>query len=118
MGRGDRRRFGQLLSTLFALGLAGGGSLLTGCQRLELKEGSREPASQGRATQAMQARRDEATAAEQVRLREAARQRGWGEGHSSTVACLQGERAQTDGSELRCEDQAYVQQNYAPAGSR
>ncbi|MCX5941313.1 MAG: hypothetical protein NTX18_10010 [Cyanobium sp. LacPavin_0818_WC50_MAG_67_9] len=42
---------------------------------------------------------------------------GWSEGHQSTVACLHGERAQTDGNELRCEEQAYVERNYPAASS-
>lgn len=34
------------------------------------------------------------------------------QGHAATVECLQGERAITDGNELRCEEWAYVQSNY------
>ena len=34
------------------------------------------------------------------------------QGHAATIDCLQGERAITDGDELRCEDWAYVQTNY------
>ena len=34
------------------------------------------------------------------------------QGHAATVECLQGERAITDGNELRCEEWAYVQDNY------
>jgi len=34
-------------------------------------------------------------------------------GHQATVRCLRGERAITDGDELRCEDWAYVQANYS-----
>ncbi|MFQ6538961.1 MULTISPECIES: hypothetical protein [Aphanothece] len=41
--------------------------------------------------------------------------RGLEQGHSATVDCLHGERAQTDGNELRCEDWTYVQQNYLQA---
>ncbi len=48
----------------------------------------------------------------QQRIEQAALKQGWRAGHLATVACLQGERAQTDGNELRCEDQAYVEQNY------
>ncbi|MEB3234737.1 MAG: hypothetical protein VKM98_04860 [Cyanobacteriota bacterium] len=33
-------------------------------------------------------------------------------GHQSTVRCLRGERAMTDGDELRCEDWNYVINNY------
>lgn len=38
------------------------------------------------------------------------------QGHGATVDCLHGERAQTDGDELRCEDWAYVRQNYLKGG--
>lgn len=51
-------------------------------------------------------------AAERKRVEATARAQGWQQGHRATVACLQGERAQTDGSELRCEEQAYVETNY------
>jgi hypothetical protein len=37
------------------------------------------------------------------------------EGHRLTVRCLRGERAMTDGDELRCEAWTYVQDNYAAA---
>jgi hypothetical protein len=43
------------------------------------------------------------------------RSRGLEQGHSATVDCLRGERAQTDGNELRCEDWTYVRQNYLQA---
>jgi len=33
-------------------------------------------------------------------------------GHQITVRCLRGERAMTDGDELRCEDWTYVLDNY------
>ena len=33
-------------------------------------------------------------------------------GHAATVRCLRGERALTDGDELRCEDWDYVSSNY------
>jgi hypothetical protein len=48
-------------------------------------------------------------------LQEKGRSSGLVQGHAATVACLRGERAQTDGNELRCEDWAYVRQNYASA---
>ena len=38
------------------------------------------------------------------------------QGHSATVDCLHGERAQTDGDELRCEDWSYVRSNYLKGG--
>lgn len=44
-------------------------------------------------------------------------QKGWIDGHRATVACLHGERAQTDGNELRCEELAYVRENYAAAAA-
>lgn len=34
------------------------------------------------------------------------------QGHAATVECLLGERAITGGDELRCEDWAYVRDNY------
>ncbi|QVL52556.1 MAG: hypothetical protein KFB97_14330 [Cyanobium sp. M30B3] len=34
------------------------------------------------------------------------------QGHAATVDCLQAERAITGGDELRCEEWAYVRQNY------
>ncbi len=34
------------------------------------------------------------------------------QGHAATIDCLQGERAITDGDELRCEDWQYVKENY------
>lgn len=34
-------------------------------------------------------------------------------GHAATVRCLRGERATTDGDELRCEDWPYVISNYS-----
>jgi hypothetical protein len=34
------------------------------------------------------------------------------QGHAATVDCLQGERAITDGDELRCEQWDYVRENY------
>ena len=33
-------------------------------------------------------------------------------GHEATVRCLHGERALSDGDELRCEDWSYVIKNY------
>jgi hypothetical protein len=44
------------------------------------------------------------------------RSRALVEGHEAMVSCLQGERAQTDGNELRCEDWSYVRQNYLRRG--
>lgn len=55
------------------------------------------------------------TAAEAKALQDKGRTSGLVQGHTATVACLRGERAQTDGNELRCEDWAYVRQNYASA---
>lgn len=55
------------------------------------------------------------TAAAAKALQDKARTNGLVAGHTATVACLRGERAQTDGNELRCEDWAYVRQNYARA---
>lgn len=51
--------------------------------------------------------------AEAAALEERGRSSGLLQGHTATVACLRGERAQTDGNELRCEDWTYVRQNYA-----
>ncbi|SBO43589.1 hypothetical protein [Cyanobium sp. NIES-981] len=47
----------------------------------------------------------------QARLNEE-RSRALLQGHEAMVACLHGERAQTDGNALRCEDWSYVRQNY------
>jgi hypothetical protein len=55
------------------------------------------------------------TAQLQARLSQE-RGRGLVEGHEAMVTCLQGERAQTDGNELRCEDWSYVRQNYLRRG--
>ena len=95
------------IATLLGIGLgglsvvAGSGLLLGGCNQGTLNslrsETSKEQQNQVR----------QAAAREQ-----AARQRGWSEGHQATVACLHGERAQTDGNELLCEDSAYVAKNY------
>jgi hypothetical protein len=65
------------------------------------------PASSGGATTAPA--RD--TPQLQARLSEE-RSRGLLQGHEAMVSCLHGERAQTDGNELRCEDWSYVRQNY------
>ena len=37
------------------------------------------------------------------------------QGHQAMVECQHGERANTDGDELRCEDWAYVRSNYLEA---
>ncbi len=37
------------------------------------------------------------------------------QGHQAMVECQHGERAVTDGDELRCEDWAYVRSNYLEA---
>ena len=67
--------------------------------------------------QAQRAATQERKAAE-AKAAATALRRSWSEGHQSTVACLRGERAQTDGNELRCEEQAYVERNYPAASSR
>ncbi len=102
--------------------LLGTALLLTACGREAIKPrvvGSphRTPVPSAAQLQA------ERTAAQQRQAAEGkaaavALRRGWSEGHQSTVACLHGERAQTDGNELRCEDQAYVERNYRAANSR
>ena len=40
------------------------------------------------------------------------------QGHAATVRCLRGERALTDGDELRCEDWVYVLSNYSSGASK
>lgn len=108
---GMRPDLRSISTLLIAVGLLGGGALLTACQPRDPAGNSSERATPERAQQATL---EEDRLAAQTK---AAWQRGWGEGHGATVACLRGERAQTDGSELRCEDQAYVQQNYRPVAS-
>ena len=114
----------RLLRTLVGLSLGGlsvaaTGVLLSGCRQAALntpggatdpKQIEAKPSDQAALNQASQTQQDQArrTAA----LQQAAQRRGWSEGHNATVACLHGERAQTDGNELRCEEQAYVEQNY------
>jgi len=88
--------------------------LLTACGREVSKPKAVTSAPQGPVPSAAQKQAQRAAAqAAAVALR-----RGWSEGHQSTVACLHGERAQTDGNELRCEEQAYVERNYPAASSR
>jgi len=88
--------------------------LLTACGRKSATPEAVRPTPQVQAPSAthQQAKRNAAQAAA------VARQRGWSEGHQSTVACLHGERAQTDGNELRCEEQVYVERNYPAASTR
>jgi len=88
--------------------------LLTACGREVSKTKTVTSAPQAPVPSAAQKQAQRAAAqAAAVALR-----RGWSEGHQSTVACLHGERAQTDGNELRCEEQAYVERNYPAASSR
>ena len=105
----DRQR--RLLQ--FSLALLGSGVLLAACQ----KGGPPLPAqptlpSPNAAGQPQAGQQGEAAKLAQQRIEQAALKQGWSEGHRATVTCLKGERAQTDGNELRCEDQAYVEQNY------
>jgi hypothetical protein len=96
--------------------LLGAALLLTACGKEAAKPKAVSSAPQAQmsvpSADQKQAQRAAAQAAA-VALR-----RGWSEGHQSTVACLHGERAQTDGNELRCEEQTYVERNYPAASSR
>jgi len=105
----DRQR--RLLP--FSLALLGSGVLLAACQ----KGGPQLPAqptlpSPNAAEQAQAEQQAAAAKLAQKQIEQAALKQGWSAGHLATVTCLKGERAQTDGNELRCEDQAYVEQNY------
>ncbi len=119
----------RLVRTLMGLGLGGltvaaGGVLLSGCRQAALNPSGRapeakpleaKPSDQTALNQASPTREDQP--GRTAELQQAAQQRGWREGHNATVACLHGERAQTDGNELRCEEQAYVLKNYASGTS-
>lgn len=108
----QRRRQGWLLGLL-----AVGPVALTGCQGWPFNQGAREQAEQQAAEVALQRQQLEQKAAAQalVVIKAQSRQEGLVAGHQATVHCLRSERAQTDGSELRCEDWTYVQQNYQAA---
>ena len=94
--------------------LACGPLALTGCQGWPFRPGSDQGAEQRAAEQALQRQHLEQQAAAQALLliKAQSRKEGLVAGHQATVHCLRSERAQTDGSELRCEDWNYVQQNY------
>jgi len=106
-------RFKPLINALLALTMASSGSLLVSCRPTETTPKATEANQEQRAEQQRLAERN--AAAQLQRERKTASQQGWIDGHKATVACLRGERAQTDGNELRCEEQAYVQMNYAAA---
>ena len=97
-----------------SLTLLGSAVLLAACQRgiPQLPPQPNLPPAQPTGQPRNDPQANALKASEQQRREQAALKQGWGEGHRATVACLQGERAQTDGNELRCEDQAYVEQNY------
>ena len=108
-------RFKPLIGTLLALAIGASSGLLVSCRSNKPSQESIKP------TQEQLAEQQQLAA-----LRQAARlksekgeagQKGWIDGHRATVACLHGERAQTDGNELRCEELAYVRENYAAAAS-
>jgi len=111
----DRQR--RLLP--FSLALLGSGVLLAACQNggppLPAQPTLPPPNAAGQPQVDQQA---EAAKLAQQRIEQAALKQGWSAGHRATVTCLQGERAQTDGNELRCEDQAYVEQNYRSSNNR
>ena len=108
----QRHRYRWILG-LLALGPVA----LTGCQGWPINQGARQKAEQQAADQALQRQQLEQKAAAQalVVIKEESRQEGQVAGHQATVHCLRSERAQTDGSELHCEDWTYVQQNYQGA---
>lgn len=117
--------FSRLLYTLIGMSALGCTALLTACGQGEPTSPAPETSKakiqsqlsdQNTQEQASRDRQSEARRA--IVLLEAAQQRGWSQGHNATVACLQGERAQTDGNELRCEEQAYVEKNYRQINNR
>ncbi|MCP9891076.1 hypothetical protein KBY57_08415 [Cyanobium sp. Aljojuca 7D2] len=113
-GRNRQRRLLQ-----FSLALVGSSVLLAACQKgapqLPAQPTLPAPNAAGQPQADQQA---EAAKLAQQRIEQAALKQGWSAGHRATVTCLQGERAQTDGNELRCEDQAYVEQNYRSSNNR
>jgi len=112
-------RFKPLIGTLLALAIGASSGLLVSCRSNKPSQESIKPTQEQLAKQLAEQQQLAA-------LRQAARlksekgvagQKGWIDGHRATVACLHGERAQTDGNELRCEELAYVRENYAAAAS-
>jgi len=102
-----------------ALTLLGSALLLSACQQGGLRPPSQPalpPANQTEQTE--KDRQAEARKQAEQKIEQQALKQGWSRGHLATVACLHGERAQTDGNELRCEDQTYVERNYPAASSR
>jgi hypothetical protein len=110
--QGQQRQLGRQLAILGFLACAP--LSLGGCQAWSNRPGARETAEQQAAQEALRQRQLEQTAAAQALLviKAQSREAGLVAGHQATVHCLRSERAQTDGSELRCEDWSYVQQNY------
>ena len=113
----NRNRQRRLLQ--FSLALLGSGTLLASCQT-DAPQLPAQPTlpSPNAAEQAQADQQAEAARLAQQRIEQAALKQGWSAGHRATVTCLQGERAQTDGNELRCEDPAYVEQNYRSTNLR
>ena len=112
-------RFKPLIGTLLAIAIGTSSGLLVSCRSNKPSQEAIKPTQEQLAKQLAEQKQLAA-------LRQAARlksekgeagQKGWIDGHRATVACLHGERAQTDGNELRCEELAYVRENYAGAAS-
>ena len=112
-------RFKPLIGTLLALAIGASIGLLVSC-------GSNKPSQESIQPTQEQLAKQLAEQQQLAALRQAARlksekreagQKSWIDGHRATVACLHGERAQTDGNELRCEELAYVRENYAAAAA-
>lgn len=109
----------RLLGTLVGMSVLGCAALLGACRQgapttPTPEAGRKQPQSQpnDQVAQEQAGREQQDQARRTAELLQAAQKRGWREGHNATVACLHGERAQTDGNELRCEEQNYVEKNY------
>ena len=104
-----------LIGTLLALVIVCSSGLLVSCRFNQTK---REPIKPNQEQLSEEQRMAELRLAERLKSeKRAAGQKGWIDGHRATVACLHGERAQTDGNELRCEEPAYVRDNYTAAAT-
>ena len=104
-------RFKPLIGTLLAIAIGSSSGLLVSCRSNKPSQESIKPTQEQLAEQQQLAALRQAARLKSEK-REAG-QKGWIDGHRATVACLHGERAQTDGNELRCEELAYVRENYA-----
>ena len=112
-------RFKPLIGTLLAIAIGASSGLLVSCGSNKPSQESIQPTQEQLAEQQRLAalRQAERLKSEKGSEKREADQKGWIDGHRATVACLHGERAQTDGNELRCEELAYVRENYAGAAA-